>query len=194
CDHENIVVIYEVGEHQGSPFMVLEYLQGQTLSELLSKSGAMQWARAVDIVVAVMRALIRAHSQGIVHRDLKPENIFLTDGGAVKVLDFGIAKVLREEAGGAGPGATDITARNAMATVLAGTMAYMSPEQWESGSKVDLRTDIWAIGIILFELLTGEHPLLGDIEHFQRRVMDLNDPMPSVRKLNSEIVPELAEV
>ncbi|HET9931608.1 MAG TPA: serine/threonine-protein kinase, partial [Polyangiaceae bacterium] len=97
CSHENIVVIHDVGEFEGSPFMVLEYLEGQTLAALLKKSGPLAPSRAVELVAFVVRALVTAHQQGIVHRDLKPENIFITDSGTVKVLDFGIAKVLNTE-------------------------------------------------------------------------------------------------
>lgn len=191
CNHENIVVIYEVGEHEGSPFMVLEYLQGQTLAELLEKSGPMQWTRAADIMVSVVRALVRAHARGIVHRDLKPENIFLTDSGIVKVLDFGIAKVLREQA--YEPGST-IHTGNVRSTGLAGTLAYMSPEQWLMGGLIDHRADIWAVGIILYEMLTGEHPLLDDMDSFQERVTQPDLPMPSVSERKPDVVAELAQV
>src|SRR5690606_2463496 len=176
CNHENIVVIYEVGEHEGAPFMVLEYLQGQTLAELLEKSGTIQFSRAVDIIVSVLRALARAHARGIVHRDLKPENIFLTDSGTVKVLDFGIAKVLREEAHD--PGST-IRGANIHSTGMAGTLAYMSPEQWLLGGAVDHRADVWAVGMILFEMLTGSHPLLDELDSLRERVTRPELPMPS---------------
>ncbi len=189
CSHENIVVIYEVGELQGSPFMVLEYLQGQTLSAVIKKSAPMPPTRAVELVASVIRALACAHEQGIVHRDLKPENIFLTDAGTVKVLDFGIAKVLQDEPHNVdahrdqarpeaiGPAALDMAAR----TGIIGTMAYMSPEQWGVGGTIDHRTDIWATGMILFQMLTGRHPLEtlgGDPRAW---VTDLDSPMPSLR-------------
>ena len=202
CSHENIVVIYEVGELQGSPFMVLEYLQGQTLSSVIRKSAPMPSTRAVELIASVIRALACAHEQGIVHRDLKPENILLTDGGTVKVLDFGIAKVLQDEQRDPeshrdqsrpeviGPAALDMAAR----TGIIGTMAYMSPEQWGVGGPIDHRTDIWATGLILFQMLTGRHPLEtlgGDPRAW---VTDLDSPLPSLRNEAQEIPPELADI
>src|SRR5262245_9260456 len=94
CSHENIVVIHEVGEHKGMPFMVLEYLQGQSMKKLVGGQRVPQ-ARAVELIVPVVRALVCAHGQNIVHRDLKPDNVVVTDSGTIKVLDFGIAKVLQ---------------------------------------------------------------------------------------------------
>jgi eukaryotic-like serine/threonine-protein kinase len=101
CSHENIIVIYEVGEHAGDPFMVLELLQGAPLTQLLQDGRKLPPAQAVELMVPVVRALTVAHSHDIVHRDLKPDNIFVTDAGAVKVLDFGIAKLVH---GGTGDG------------------------------------------------------------------------------------------
>ncbi|HSC86895.1 MAG TPA: protein kinase [Polyangiaceae bacterium] len=192
CEHENIVVIYEVGEHQGAPFMVLEYLQGQTLASLVEKSGPLQWSRAAEIMVAVSRALVRAHSLGIVHRDLKPENIFLTESGQVKVLDFGIAKVLREEARGVE--GIPAVAGQVRATGMAGTLAYMSPEQWGLAGAVDHRADIWAVGMILFEVLTGQNPLLADLDRFQERVTRLDWPMPLVQTGRPDLANEFAAI
>ncbi|HET6147085.1 MAG TPA: protein kinase [Polyangia bacterium] len=202
CSHENIVVIFEVGELQGSPFMVLEYLQGQTLSTVIKKSAPMPPSRAVELMAAVVRALACAHEQGIVHRDLKPDNILLTDAGTIKVLDFGIAKVLQEEPRdpeahrdqsrpeAIGSAALDLAAR----TGIVGTMAYMSPEQWGVGGPIDHRTDIWATGLILFQMLTGRHPLetLGGDPHAW--VTDLDSPLPSLGHEAPDIPPELAEI
>ncbi|NPC86341.1 serine/threonine protein kinase, partial [Pyxidicoccus fallax] len=95
CSHENIVIIYEVGEFQGSPYMVLEFLQGQPLNKLIKGSQRLPPARAVELMVPVVRALACAHERKIVHRDLKPDNVIVTDSGGIKVLDFGIAKVLQ---------------------------------------------------------------------------------------------------
>lgn len=200
CNHENIVVIHEIGEHEGSPFMVLEYLQGQTLAAALERSGPMQPTRAVEVMVSVARALAFAHEQKIVHRDLKPENIFITDSGTVKVLDFGIAKVLREDAWSADAQPDSEASPTSMAfndsrTGIVGTLAYMSPEQWITGGHVDHRTDIWSAGIILFQMLTGVHPLQAVAGELDKWVTAIEKPMPSLHNSQSkEIAPELADV
>jgi eukaryotic-like serine/threonine-protein kinase len=204
CNHENIVVIHEVGEHEGSPFMVLEYLQGQTLAAALERSGPMQPARAVEVMVAVVRALVFAHEQKIVHRDLKPENIFITDSGTVKVLDFGIAKVLREDAWSpdfqpdsesSEPAPQSAAFNDPSRTGIVGTLAYMSPEQWITGGHVDHRSDIWSTGIILFQMLTGVHPLQAVASELDKWVTRLEQPMPSLHQAQSrDIAPELADV
>src|SRR5215468_4203622 len=95
CSHENIIVIHEVGEHDGNPFMVLEYLQGVPLTQLLQDGRRLPPAQAIELIVPVVRALTAAHTHNIVHRDLKPDNIFVTDSGTIKVLDFGIAKLIQ---------------------------------------------------------------------------------------------------
>jgi serine/threonine protein kinase len=97
CHHDNIIVIHEVGKHRGNPYMVLEYLRGSPLDELVGNGRRLPPGRAVELIVPVVRALVCAHEHGIVHRDLKPENIFVTESGTVKVLDFGIAKVVQDE-------------------------------------------------------------------------------------------------
>jgi serine/threonine protein kinase len=212
CSHENIVVIYEVGEFDGSPFMVLEYLQGQPLNKCVGGK-RLPPARAVELMVPVVRALVCAHGQGIVHRDLKPENILVTDSGTIKVLDFGIAKVLQApegspehssvvrlpQASGAGvlPGAlnvgeglVDLTRSGS----LLGTLSYMSPEQWRGGSDVDHRTDIWAVGIMLFRMLAGKHPL-DPLRGSQLSITGaLDEPMPLLRAVAPDVPPGLAEV
>ncbi|MEM9491078.1 MAG: serine/threonine-protein kinase, partial [Myxococcota bacterium] len=182
CRHENIVVIYDVGEFQGSPFMVLEYLRGQTLHELTGGS-PMSVPRALELMVPVARALVRAHEHGIVHRDLKPANIFVTDRGVVKVLDFGIAKILLDRSGDSQPGSSAEHSRSTLLESLSaplhetqsshlhgpargstisrgllGTLPYMSPEQMR-GEVIDERADIWTVGIILYKMLLGHHPL-----------------------------------
>lgn len=196
CSHENIVVIHEVGVHQGQPFMVLEYLKGQTLAALLDGTGPLQFKRAVEIMARVLQALSCAHERGIVHRDLKPENIFLTDSGVVKVLDFGIAKVLREEAlavAGDDPASQPSFAQadNPAQTGLIGTLAYMSPEQWMASS-VDHRTDIWAVGVIFFELLSGRRPTIGTAQELRAQVANLSVPSLSLRQAAPQIPVELA--
>jgi len=192
CEHENIVVIHDVNELGGQPFMVLEYLEGEPLSRLLDGS-PMPPLRAVELMVPVVRALVRAHEFNIVHRDLKPENIIVRRNGTIKVLDFGIAKLfaegqvddaIRPTSGDVGgPHEVGITREGA----LLGTMLYMSPEQW-SGQGVDHRTDLWAAGLMLYEMVTGAHPLSGLTPTELMTTSALVDkPMPSV----GEAVPDL---
>jgi serine/threonine protein kinase len=212
CSHENIVVIHEVGELEGSPFMVLEFLQGQPLSKTVD-SQRLPPPRAVELMVPVLRALGCAHEQGIVHRDLKPENILVTDSGTIKVLDFGIAKVLQtpgrdsestfvgshppaDKTGGppAGVNFGEALSELTRGGALMGTLAYMSPEQWHGGSEVDHRTDIWAVGIMLFRMLAGKHPL-DPLRGSQLAVTGfLDEAMPSLREVAPEVPQGLAEV
>ncbi|HEU5056078.1 MAG TPA: serine/threonine-protein kinase [Kofleriaceae bacterium] len=185
CQHENIVIIHEVNEIGGMPFMVLEYLEGQSLREAMR--GPLPWVQAAELMIPVARALVRAHELGILHRDLKPENIFLTETGGVKVLDFGIAKALSEQ-GGKVPGAS--TTQPGLGSpdlhltqdgTIVGTLPYMSPEQCGLGA-VDHRSDLWAAGIILFEMLAGRHPLDPVTPtRLIENAVQLEHPMPSIR-------------
>ncbi len=212
CSHENIVIIYEVGEHGGNPFMVLEFLQGAPLGKHIIDGQPMSPSRAVEIMVPVVRALAVAHDQDIVHRDLKPDNIFLTDNGTVKVLDFGIAKVVQQR-GGQDAGPAPLSAAAAAARqlghtgthdaisggelthlgALIGTMPYMSPEQW-MGDGVDHRTDIWAVGILLFKMVVGKHPLYPMRGAQLMATAMLDQPMPRVRDMAPEVPEALADV
>ncbi len=206
CSHENIVIIHEVGEHLGDPFMVLEYLQGAPLTQLLQDGRKLSPAQTVELMVPVVRALTVAHTHNIVHRDLKPDNIFVTDSGTIKVLDFGIAKVAQDDDGAA-------LARSAMAAkaaepstggareltrhgTLMGTLPYMSPEQWGAPGTggVDHQTDIWAVGIILFEMVSGQHPLAPRQGWDLMVTGVLQELMPSVRSVCPELPDELANV
>lgn len=194
CVHENIVIIHEVSEYEGSPFMVLEYVEGNALSVMRGKPQPM--TRVVEIMVAVVRALARAHDEGIVHRDLKPENVLLGDTGSIKVLDFGIAKLLETApAGPSGPVSmrTMFPDNQAHKTGLVGTMAYMSPEQWGVLPKIDNRTDIWAVGLMLYEFLSGTHPLVdrADIGSY---VMQMDVPIPSLRSVARNLPQDLINV
>ncbi len=188
CQHENIVIIHEVNEVGGLPFMVLEHLEGHTLREAMK--GPMPHQQAIELMIPVVRALVRAHEIGILHRDLKPENIFLTESGAVKVLDFGIAKALADPAADGAPRFGSTTLRELGAAggrltrdgALVGTLPYMSPEQCGMDS-VDHRSDVWSAGVILYEVLAGRHPL-DPIS--PPRLIDsavaLDRPMPPLRQ------------
>jgi WD40 repeat protein/predicted Ser/Thr protein kinase len=195
CRHENIVVIYDVDEVDGYPYMVLEYIQGRTLRAAMVERARDTAAMAVELMLPVARALACAHEMGIVHRDLKPENILLADDGQVKVVDFGIAKQVATAQAATLPDALSPHREVAPVTqdgALVGTIPYMSPEQW-LGEPLDARSDIWAAGLILFELLTGAHPL--EPVSFLRlvQVAVLDTPMPGVREKRPDLGP-LADV
>jgi serine/threonine protein kinase len=205
CRHDNIVVIHEVDNIHGYPYMVLEYLEGRTLREWMAQRDRpaapeppleakrspvlVSPSLAVELMLPVVRALSCAHQLGIVHRDLKPENIFLTDAGRVVVLDFGIAKrldasELSEIHASARPPETSagLTQKGA----LLGTLPYMSPEQLRS-EDIDPRSDLWTVGIILYELVTGAHPRprRSLLEIAQRG--DSDEPMPDVRDRRPDV-------
>ncbi|HEX7841082.1 MAG TPA: protein kinase, partial [Kofleriaceae bacterium] len=178
CQHENIVVIHDVGVHERWPYMVLEYLEGQTLRQLLATNrGAVSPGRAIELMVPVVRALTTAHEQGVVHRDLKPENIMLTSTGVVKVLDFGVAQLLAAPEGASDP-RLDPVDDEFMGRII-GTPAYMSPEQFAMND-VDHRSDLWAVGIMLYELVTGRHPLAPFSRATIGQLIDHDVPMPRV--------------
>ncbi|MEZ4310958.1 MAG: protein kinase [Polyangiaceae bacterium] len=208
CRHDNIVVIYDADEVDGSPYMVLEYSEGRTLQAFLEERGrraedtvaaarslgpaAVPPRLAIELILPVVRALDCAHGMGIVHRDLKPSNVFLTDRGQVKVLDFGIAKQLDVDIDDTmdlafGPTATALESPDEESGDLTrpgtmiGTLAYMAPEQ-RNGTEIDVRTDIWAVGVILYELLTGAHPLAPFSLAELLKVARLDQPMPSLRE------------
>ncbi len=146
--HSNVLTLYDVGQHEGMPYLVAELLEGETLRTRLAR-GPVAWPKAVAMAAEVAEGLAAAHAKGIVHRDLKPENVFVTRDGRVKVLDFGIAK-LRETAAPADPTAQERTRPGE----LLGTVGYMSPEQ-VTGKTVDARSDVFALGSLLFEMVSG---------------------------------------
>ena len=184
CMHDNIVTIYEAGEHEGLPFMVLEYLEGKALGQLLAKKLPVR--PFTEIIVAVVRALDKAHEHGIVHRDLKPSNIFVTDQGKVKVLDFGLARVTSgNESSQVAPlpvpsGPQLDQDHLTHHGTLVGTFPYMSPEQWLNIG-VDPRTDLWAVGIMFWRAFATMHPA-GSTEpnDLRARLTDLANPLPSL--------------
>ena len=151
--HPNVVTLYDVGEHEGAPFLVCELLEGETLRARL-QAGALPARRALEWAAQVARGLASAHEKGILHRDLKPENVFVTREGVLKILDFGLARLRpADEAPGSSSEAVTASQHTRAGTVL-GTLAYMSPEQ-ARGLPLDERTDLFALGAILFEMLTG---------------------------------------
>jgi hypothetical protein len=154
-NHGNICTIYDIDEYDGQPFIAMELMRGQSLRERLA-SGGVRIHQVVDIAIQVADALDAAYSLGIVHRDIKPANIFLTERGHVKVLDFGLAKLTAHHGESATTGAQDLTQEG----VALGTIAYMSPEQ-VTGDELDGRSDIFSLGVVLYECVTGRQPFTG---------------------------------
>jgi eukaryotic-like serine/threonine-protein kinase len=155
----NILAIYEIGTQDGSPYLVSELLEGETLRSRLLPN-ALPFQRAIDYAMQIVRGLMAAHEKRIVHRDLKPENIFITTDGRVKILDFGLAKLsLSDQAGGTGSGDGDATLLTSTGVIL-GTVGYMSPEQVR-GLTIDGRSDIFSFGAIFYEMLTGKRAFRG---------------------------------
>lgn len=172
CRHDNIVVVYEADTFEDAPYLALEYLDGRSLAEAID--GPLPIPRVLTILTAVARALVRAHADGLVHCDLKPENIVLTTDGGVKVLDFGIARIL------------DGARRDEH---TCGTPRFMSPEQW-GVAPIDHRTDVWALGVIAWELLTGQHPLGNPtMNDLLLAAADLETALPRL----SSVVPGIPE-
>src|SRR5256714_7817012 len=160
-NHPNILTVYEIGEDHSIHYIASELIEGETLRQHLTR-GQMELIEAVDIAIQMASALAVAHQAGIVHRDIKPENIMLRPDGYVKVLDFGIAKLAESafaEATADGPEPMTLAETN-LGSIL-GTVRYMSPEQ-ASGGHVDKSTDIWSLGVVLYEMLTGHAPFTGD--------------------------------
>jgi serine/threonine-protein kinase len=173
-DHPNILAIHELGSHEGSPFIVTELLDGESLRGRIPPSG-MGWKNAAEIGVAVAEGLAAAHRKNIVHRDLKPENIFLTSEGRVKILDFGLARIVLPadedaETATLTPGVT-------VAGAVMGTVGYMSPEQAE-GRPVDTRSDLFSLGTILYEMVAGRRPFEGDTATGTLAALLRDDPPP----------------
>lgn len=158
--HPNICVIHEVGEAQdGRPFIAMEYVEGVTLRQRLDDA-SLKLGEALDIAVQIADALGAAHEEGIVHRDIKPENIMLRRDGYVKVLDFGLAKLTEKPRGFNSETATTLM-RTSTPGLVMGTVAYMSPEQ-ARGVTVDARTDIWSLGVVFYEMVSGRAPFIGE--------------------------------
>ncbi|HEY3204673.1 MAG TPA: serine/threonine-protein kinase, partial [Thermoanaerobaculia bacterium] len=152
-NHPNITAVYDLGLHEGAPYIVTELLEGETLRARLS-GGAFAARKAIDYAVQIAKGLAAAHEKGIIHRDLKPENLFLTNDGRVKILDFGLAKLTQPEGQAAQQTNLPTAAAATEPGVVMGTLGYMSPEQVK-GRPADQRSDIFSFGAILYEMLSG---------------------------------------
>lgn len=170
--HRNIVEIYDVGEEDDLYYIVMEYVRGQTLKELINKRGALHYVEAVDIMKQVVSATALAHSMGIVHRDLKPQNILVTDSGIVKIADFGIASI---------QSLSQVTQTD----TIMGSLHYLAPEI-ARGEKATPQSDIYALGVVFYELLRGDVPFNGG-SPVNIALKHMRDEIPSVRAYNPAI-------
>jgi Tol biopolymer transport system component len=190
-NHPNITSVFELGSHEGSPYIVTELLEGETLRGRLA-GGAIPVRKATDYAIQVARGLAAAHEKGIVHRDLKPENLFVTNDGRVKILDFGLAKLTQAD-GATGPQTSlpTVTGGTEPGVVL-GTLGYMSPEQVK-GKKADPRSDIFSFGAILYEMLSGSRAFHRDSAAETMSAILREEP-PDLSATNRNIQPGLERV
>jgi eukaryotic-like serine/threonine-protein kinase len=178
--HPHIVSVFDTGSDDGVHYIVMEYVEGRTLAEFLAGGGRILPDRAIDIAMDVCQALEAAHAQGVIHRDIKPGNIMLNPRGEVKVTDFGIARVTTT---------ADTVAQTA---AILGTASYLSPEQAQ-GQPVDARSDLYSLGCVVYEMVTGRPPFLGDSPVAVASKQVLEQPVPP-SKLNSDVTPDLDAV
>jgi hypothetical protein len=191
--HPNILAVHDIGTHDGTPYMVTELLEGETLRERL-RGGVVSARKAVETAIQVARGLAAAYDKGIIHRDLKPENIFLTKDGLVKILDFGLAKTARS---GSGPNSSVQTLTSADLSLteagqVLGTAGYMSPEQVR-GIAIDHRSDIFVFGAILYEMLTGQRAFRRDTAA-ETMTAILKEDLPELTEVNRSIPPSLDRI
>lgn len=170
--HPNIVEMYDVGEDDGKYFIVMEYVEGKTLKSLVKKRGALTLSEVIDIMLQLTDGLACAHDSYIVHRDIKPQNVMILDDGRVKITDFGIAMALNSN---------ELTQTNS----VMGSVHYLPPEQ-ANGTGSTIKSDIYSLGILMFELLTGKLPFKGD-NAVEIAIKQMKDPIPSVCDMNPEI-------
>ena len=175
--HPNIVEVYDVGEEEGQHYIVMEYIEGKTLKQLIQKRGALTIEEVIDIMGQITDGLAHAHEAYIIHRDIKPQNIMILDNGTIKITDFGIAMALN---------ATQLTQTNS----VMGSVHYLPPEQ-ANGKGSTVKSDIYSAGILMYELLTGSVPFKGDTA-VEIALKHMKDKMPSIRKQNP-LIPQSVE-
>jgi serine/threonine-protein kinase len=176
--HPCLATVYEVGEADGRVFIAMELIEGRSLGAMIREGGALPLFQGLRIAREVVRGLVKAHESGIIHRDLKPENVMVGEDQIVKILDFGVAKRTDDQS-------NDVTDLKTKQGSLIGTPAYMSPEQ-AAGKAVDARSDIFSVGVMLYEMLTGKRPFYGDT--WQETIISVaRDPLVSPSSLRPDI-------
>ena len=171
-NHQNIVEMYDVGEDNGNFYIVMEYIDGKTLKQLIKKRGHLTTSEAVDIMIQLTDGLASAHDSYIIHRDIKPQNIMILEDGLVKITDFGIAMAIN---------AADLTQTNS----VMGSVHYLPPEQ-AAGKGSTIKSDIYSLGILFYEMLAGTMPFRGETA-VEIALKHIKDPMPSIRKINNKV-------
>ena len=171
-NHPNIVEMYDVGEDNGNFYIVMEYIDGKTLKQLIKKRGHLQISEAIDIMLQLTDGLASAHDSYIIHRDIKPQNIMILEDGLVKITDFGIAMAIN---------AVDLTQTNS----VMGSVHYLPPEQ-ASGKGSTIKSDIYSLGILFYEMLSGTMPFRGETA-VEIALKHIKEPMPSIRKVNTKV-------
>jgi eukaryotic-like serine/threonine-protein kinase len=185
-DHPNICAIYDVGELEETFFIVMQYVEGETLAERM-RVGTISIEQSLDAAIQIAEALCEAHSRGIVHRDIKPLNIMITSKGLVKILDFGLAKFIRESA--LSESQADTASMLTTPGMIIGTLPYMSPEQLR-GESIDDRSDIFSFGVVLYEAVSGKHPFRGETSATTSAYILMKEPR-SLREVAPQVPPEL---
>lgn len=191
--HPNIATVFDYGETpDGKPYIVMELIEGEPLNEKL-RDGSLPLPEAVRIISSIAEALGEAHRKGVVHRDVKPSNVVITDRGQVKVLDFGLVKNIAEQSSiGGGPDQKTLPSTRTRSDVIVGTPLYLSPEQ-ATGRSVDGRSDLFALGVVLYECITGQSAFAGaSVIEIGAQVLHFTPPLPST--INPQVPPELDRV
>jgi serine/threonine protein kinase len=188
--HPNVAALYEADQFQDQPYIAMEYVEGESVADLLTM-GPFPVVRAVQIAAEVASALSAAHARGIVHRDVKPSNILIQPWGGVKVMDFGLAKFEEIEGDPDGDDTGQLRNLTARGTIL-GTVHYMCPEQ-ANGDEVDSRADIFSLGVLLYEMLSGRAPFLGAHTMAVIRSIRELDP-PEIARLRPEVPESVAAI
>src|ERR1700758_895977 len=176
--HPNIVTVFELGDHEGNPYLVMEYLEGESLDSIITSHQQLSLLEKINFIIEVCHGLSHAHRRGIVHRDIKPANIMVSKEGVVKIVDFGIAHI----------GAKNVTKTGQ----IMGSVSYMAPEQ-VNGKPVDARTDIFSTGVVLYQLFTYRHPFDGE-STAATLLKIIHDPPPPLKDFVPDYPPEIETI